>query len=119
MWIFLKDAFLSIVAVKGRSDVLKVRARFQGDIERVFPGAIVVENPDADYRYTAPVSRRLVAAAIADQLTCIDYADFKAALPPGLRRDAYLEVWWRMAGWQWQEAIGSRGRAVLEEVAAV
>ncbi len=117
MWLFMTDSFLSIAADPEDADSLLVRARKDGDIERVFPDAIVVETPDADYRYTAPLPRLQVAAAIAEQIASMDYGDFQAALPPGLRRDAYLEVWWRMAGWQWQEAIGSRSRTVREEVA--
>ena len=36
MWVFLSDAFLSIVAHRDDPDALLVRARRQGDIECVF-----------------------------------------------------------------------------------
>ena len=50
MWIFLKDAFLSVVANRDDPNCLLVRGRFAGDIERTFPEADVVETPHADYR---------------------------------------------------------------------
>lgn len=43
MWVFMSDSFLSIVAdsTVSKSDCLLVRARREGDIERVFPEAKV------------------------------------------------------------------------------
>ena len=40
MWIFLHDAFLSIVDKGGDGSTLLARARQAGDLERVFPEAV-------------------------------------------------------------------------------
>lgn len=93
MWIFLKDAFLSIVAVKGRSDVLKVRARFQGDIERVFPDASVSVDAGTDYKFRALVDRAAVAEALAEQARGITATNFKNSVAERWRHDVYLDVW--------------------------
>jgi hypothetical protein len=72
MWIFLNNAFVSIVNDKDNPDNLIVRARHHGDIRRVFPRAKVVITPEADYRYRACLPRTLVAEKIASQIAGID-----------------------------------------------
>ncbi len=103
MWIMLSDSFLSIVAFNGRParpDVLLVRGRLQGDIERVFPDADVKHTPDRDYAYRALVPRTVVAAAIAKRVEAIDYPNFKNSVQNERRHDAYLECWVAMADLQ-------------------
>jgi hypothetical protein len=60
MWIFLSDAFLSVVADKAdpSGERLLVRARRSGDIERVFPEAAVFSVAGADYAFRAWLPRR-------------------------------------------------------------
>jgi hypothetical protein len=54
MWIFLNNAFLSIVQDKDNMARFMVRARLRGDLERVFAHATVIETPPpADYRFRA------------------------------------------------------------------
>jgi hypothetical protein len=77
MWIFLSDAFLSIVDKGGDGTTLLVRARKAGDIERVFPETEVEETPRNDYRYRARLPRERVAEAMAvvpEQVTDLDLA---------------------------------------------
>ena len=50
MWVFLNNAFLSIVEHRENQNILLVRARIKGDIERVFPGVMVHKTPEADYQ---------------------------------------------------------------------
>jgi hypothetical protein len=59
-----------------------------------------------------------VALTVADRLTSASYTDFTNAVADGSRRDAYLEVWWQMARWQWQEAVReySKGGAAVRPV---
>jgi hypothetical protein len=61
MWIFLPDSFISVVQKPGDTDLLTVRARIAGDIERVFPDAQVQANQGTDYKYRAKVPREAVA----------------------------------------------------------
>jgi hypothetical protein len=73
MWIFLNNSFLSIVGDKHAPDNLLVRARRDGDIERVFPFASVLLATESDYRFRAFVPRSVVTKTIADQVSETNY----------------------------------------------
>jgi hypothetical protein len=100
MWIFLNNAFLSIVAHRDKPDLLLVRARAEGDIKRTFPDSEIWEDPVADYRYRAELPRPEVAAAIAERVSGIEYDNFKGSVQEADRHDAYLHVWSAMIGFQ-------------------
>lgn len=68
MWIFLNDAFLSIVDKEGDGTTLLVRARKEGDIERVFSDAKAIHTPHNDYPCRAHIDRERVAERIADSV---------------------------------------------------
>lgn len=110
MWLFMTDASLLIVADRDDPSRLLVRAVKSGDIEKVFPGAGVIELEESDYRFRAFLPRETVAATLADRLASTAYTDFTNAVEESARRDAYLEVWWQMARWQWQEAVREYAR---------
>ncbi|MCC7068518.1 MAG: hypothetical protein IT523_08695 [Burkholderiales bacterium] len=93
MWICLNDSFLSIVDKDCAEDELLVRARRDGDIERVFPDAIVSVLPGTDYRCRARIKRTEVAAAVAKRIVEIDYDNFKDGVRDRALHDAYLGVW--------------------------
>lgn len=92
MWVFLNNAFLSIVAAPGDGRLL-VRARFERDIERTFPGAKVRTTPDRDYRYRAVLPTIQVADAMARQVQRISYGNFKNSVKEPWRRTLWLRVW--------------------------
>ncbi len=98
MWIFMSDSFLSIVEDLDNRDNLLVRARIQGDIERVFPGAEVSHTPDHDYYYRASLPRKEVAGKIAEKVESIGYSNFKNTVKDPGRHEAYFEVWEIMQG---------------------
>lgn len=93
MWLFLSNAYLSIVDKGGNGDTLLVRARHAGDIERVFPEAEVQSGGGTDYRYRARIDRERVATTIADAVRGIDYGNFKDTVREAERHDAYMDVW--------------------------
>lgn len=93
MWIFLNNAFFSIVADRDNEDNLLVRARFPGDITNVFPSAEVAETPRADYRFRASLPRTTVAAAIAQALEKMTATNFKNSVGEAWRHDVYFAVW--------------------------
>ena len=93
MWIFLNDAFLSIVDKDGDGTTLLVRARREGDIEKVFPQAAVARTPHNDYRFRARIDREAVAQAVAASVRGISYDNFKDSVRDRRRHDAYLGVW--------------------------
>jgi hypothetical protein len=72
---------------------LLVRARVAGDIERVFPDAVVTMTPDADYRFRAVLPRKIVAAVLAEQVASISYPNFKSSIKEADRHNACMDVW--------------------------
>lgn len=109
MWVFLNDAFLSIVADRDNADRLLVRARFAGDIVAVFAEAEVSETADADYRYRARLPRQRVADALAQQALALTATNFKASVRERWRHDLYLQVWALMEQEQRRRSSRTRG----------
>ena len=93
MWIFLNDAFVSIVAHKDDPDKVVVRARVRGDIENVFGDVEVIETDNSDYRFRAFLPREMVANVVWNSLMDVDYTNFKDSVKENRRHDAYLGVW--------------------------
>ena len=96
MWVFLNNAFLSIVDPDkhgGPSPKLLVRARFEEDIGRVFPGADVEHTEDHDYAYRALILREIVSAKMAQSVEDIDYHNFKGSVAEKERHNTYADVW--------------------------
>lgn len=100
MWICLNNAFFSIVEPKAGSDELLVRARRQGDIERVFPNHQVERTVGRDYLFRAFIKRETVAAIIAEQVMGINYNNFKNSVRDGKLHSAYGRFWHVMADLQ-------------------
>jgi hypothetical protein len=93
MWIFMNDAFLSVVHKDGDETTLLVRARRKGELERIFPTADVQETPRNDYRFRALIPRTEVAQVMSRAIESIDYPNFKASVVDHQRHDAYMGVW--------------------------
>lgn len=106
MWIFLNNAFVSIVAHRTRASMLLVRARKKGDIQRAFPGAKVKRTPNADYLYRAEIDRELVAIDIAFVFASMTYDNLKGSVDELARHDVYMKVWRVMRQWQDDERMG-------------
>lgn len=104
MWIFLNNAFLSVVAHRTRPDLALVRARVKGDLERVFPKAKVQRTPLADYLYRAEVDWDTLEATMRAQIEAIEYPNFKGSVREHDRHQAYADVWGVMYHWQERRA---------------
>ena len=100
MWIFLNNAYLSIVRHRDQPNHLLVRARNSGDIEAVFPQAEVKITPHGDYLFRAVVDESLVAAAIKASILNIDYDNFKGSIVDDRYHDACMRVWLIMNAYQ-------------------
>jgi hypothetical protein len=96
MWAMFSDSFLSIVSRDCGPDELLVRARREGDIERVFPDAEVRRDTKADYLFRAVIPRQAVALAIAQKIDDIDYPNFKDSVTDDALHRAYMAVWFAM-----------------------
>jgi len=93
MWIFLNDAFVSAVQHRHYPEALMVRARLEGDLEKLFPNRDVTETPSADYRFRAVVPKTEFAKVIAARIAAIDYTNFKNTVFDETRHHAYMGVW--------------------------
>lgn len=97
MWLCLSDAFLSIVAIPQNPELLKVRSRRPGDIDRLFPDATVSYTPGRDYLYRAEISRSDVSDVLAKLVAEIDYPNFKDSVDDRELHAAYGDLWRRMS----------------------
>ena len=93
MWIYLNNAFLSIVENDTNPNLLHIRARHSGDIEAIFSDAVVLNTPSGDYKHRADIPRDQVATAIAVTIGEIDYVNFKNSVSDENRHDVYFDVW--------------------------
>jgi hypothetical protein len=98
MWIFLKSGFFSAVRHFEDNDVIHVRARFAGDLERlcekhdVLPD--VVSTPGADYLYRMDFTRADWEKILRNEAKDIDYCNFKNEVHDHTSRDAaYMRCW--------------------------
>jgi hypothetical protein len=100
MWLMFSDCFLSVVSKDCGPAELLVRARREGDIEKVFPDAQVIRNTNSDYLYRAALPRDAVKQAIVAMIDHIDYPNFKDSVEDRSLHAAYVSVWCTMAGLQ-------------------
>lgn len=127
MWLYLNDAFVSIVQDRDdpTGNTLLVRARVRGDIERFLAGAgqpppQVQETRRADYRFRVRVPRQTVACAVADAAQRIGYDNFKASVrgpepERASRAHAYGRCWQAMR--DLQDTLTGREMAASKHLA--
>lgn len=120
MWVFLNDCFVSVVAHRDKPGVLMVRARFEGDLQRLFPhlAGKVKRTPAADYLFRVEVPAQEVADAMALAALSIDYPNFKASIAEPWRAKTYSNVWsvmWNAQNQRDRQVSGERTREKLRE----
>jgi len=94
----MNDAFLSIVRKDCPPGYLLVRARREGDIQRVFGNHVtIVRSTNSDYLYRAVVSSAAVVEALENVVEDIDYGNFKDSVKDAELHSAYLNVWEAMS----------------------
>lgn len=93
MWIFMNDAFLSIVQHKDDPDSLLVRARRKEDLLRTFPDRVPYQVPHSDYAWRTAVPRTQVQEMLCARVSAIDYPNFKASVKDKRRAAVYADVW--------------------------
>ena len=106
MWLFSKCGFFSAVQNYNDSNLIHVRARFEGDLERLCKTygvePKVVRTPDGDYPLRMDFKRETWGEIVKAEAEAIDYAKFKPAVHDGTVRDrAYLAVFETM--WEYAE----------------
>ena len=105
MWIFCKYGFFSAVQHRDKPDILLVRGRFGGDLERLLERlspeerescSSVTESPSADYLYRMEIPKHIFAKAVGEIADEIDYGNFKDSVHEGYgspRDAAYMGCW--------------------------
>ena len=98
MWLFCEPGFFSAVQHEADPGIIHLRARFKGDLERLFSRhglkADVQHTPGNDYAYRADVPKADWAAVVAAEAEAISYTNFKNHVHDGTPRDrAYMETW--------------------------
>jgi len=95
MWILLNDAMFSIVEDRQDRTRVVVRARFEGDLEKVFPAYAenVIVQDISDYRFRIFADRDYVKEIVASEVERIDYDNFKNSVADDERHNLYTKVW--------------------------
>ena len=109
MWLFMKSGFFSAVQNYNDSNLIHVRARFKGDLERLCKTygvePKVVETPDGDYPLRMDFDRKKWGEIVKAEAEAIDYTKFKPAVHDGtVRDDAYFAVFdamWKYTEHRW------------------
>ena len=92
MWVYTPDSFISVVKHNTKPRMVLVRARFPGDIEKVFPLARVQKTPDADYLFRAEVSDRCLEHAMVRLARQVKYPNVKGAVDGRAKADPLGEL---------------------------
>lgn len=93
MWIFTKHGFISAVKHRDSDKMLIIRARKAEHLKALFPGAEIVHNGSADYKYRVFVGRDEFSVWLACQADEVDYPNFKNAIADHEYHDAAHDVW--------------------------
>lgn len=103
MWICLNDAFFSVVKKDCRPDEVMIRARREGDLEKVFNNTVLLSQgfkavaatryTKSDYLFRAPVKRDHLKAALAAEVDRIVYSNFKASTRDHDLHHCYNRMW--------------------------
>jgi hypothetical protein len=108
MWLFIKDAFVSIVEANGEPDMVLVRARCKKHLETFLPAhkKAITDDQDRDYRFRVKAPKAVVAERISKYvLEELTYGNFKGAQDYKDRdwTRALHDVWGVMYGLQSRE----------------
>ena len=111
MWVFMNDAFLSVVKNRNDDSGVVVRARVKGDLENVFGQEHeVIESDNSDYRFRMFLDQKYVSDVIAKRVDEIEYNNFKNSISKNdyERKSYYTRVWSVM--FDWQERLYERAK---------
>lgn len=103
MWVFLHDAFFSVVEDRKDKDVFVVRSRLQEDLEKVFVNDItgltvknILETENSDYRFRVFLPKSIFKEIMLNEIDDIDYHNFKNEVHDHERKLHYTNVWSEM-----------------------
>jgi len=107
MWIFTNYGFVSAVKHNAKDNVLLVRAREPGVLEKLCArhgvATTVKKSLAADYLYRAEIAQDVFADIIAAEVKAIDYGNFKNSFQAAKSENthashaALMDVWFIMS----------------------
>ena len=82
MWLFTSEGFISVVQHSEKPGTLLVRARDEDSLLSLVEatGATLRHTPSNDYPYRIEVLRTAYSAWLVDQVSNLDYSNYKAAM---------------------------------------
>lgn len=104
MWICLNDAFFSAVKKDCKADEVMIRARREGDLEKVFNDEVLLSThglkpvkvtryTKSDYLFRAAVPKEHLKLALAAEVERIVYSNFKASTRDHDLHTCYNRMW--------------------------
>lgn len=99
MWVFLNDAFVSVVKDTQKKDGLMIRARLATDLQNAFGIDVeIIETTHTDYRFRTFMDKNAFKEFMSNRIDEIEYTNFKNSIDNNdtIRKDAYMGVWAEM-----------------------
>lgn len=97
MWIASKNGFFSIVENRNDSTQVLVRSRVKKDLQELFAENRIFHTPHADYPWRVFASKKEIGEIFLNQLTDLDYPNFKGAIAKipsqADKLEAYHKIW--------------------------
>ncbi|EIW6162787.1 hypothetical protein MF451_003784 [Salmonella enterica subsp. enterica serovar Saintpaul] len=93
MWFFGSESFLSVVQHRQNPDILIVRSRRPGHIQKMFPKANVETIDGRDYQFRAELPREVVAQRMHQYVMEMTATNFKDSVKDKIYHDACFKVW--------------------------
>lgn len=95
MWIVMNDSFISVVEHNTDEDRVVVRARIEGDLDKIFPEhkQDIIVTTNSDYRFRLLLDKQYVADRIYQRMLDIDYDNFKDSVAESWRKAPYYKIW--------------------------
>jgi len=93
VWVYTNKGMISIVEHNEDPEILLVRSRERGTLEKLFPEYDVLTLEYSDYPHRVFVGRDVLASMIAKLVRGVDYPNFKSSVSDRNRHDCYMNVW--------------------------
>lgn len=94
MWIFMSDAFLSVVQDENDPDYLIVRARQREHLNNInVPNINIYTVENSDYQYRTRMHKATFGVLVSGRIRAINYPKFKPSAYSNDYHRLLLEVW--------------------------
>jgi hypothetical protein len=96
MWLFHPEhGFISVV--ERAPNLLLIRGRVAGDVQRFAKAQYTITTPKGDYLFRAYVDRSAFIETMTSHIANLHYPSFKDSVVDRRRLKAYIDIWSTMA----------------------